>query len=103
LAGLSSAAAAHLSRIPLTSPCAIRYRRRHMAPRKPASATKKDLHLLEQRLLASSVKQKEQIMRHFDVAVEAIRGDLLGANADRIELLHDRITRVEQRVGLAPA
>jgi hypothetical protein len=74
-----------------------------MAPRKPVSATKQDLRLLEQRLLTSSAHQKEEIIRHFDVAVENIRHDLLGANADRIELLQDRIARVEQRVGLAPA
>jgi hypothetical protein len=74
-----------------------------MPARNTAPATQQDLRSLEQRLLKASAQQKQDILRHFDVAVEAIRHDLLGVNADRIELLHDRITRVEQHVGLAPA
>ena len=70
-----------------------------------------DLRSLEGRMtkhfdakLAKAIEESEdRILRHFDLTVETIRHDLLGANADRIELLHDRITRVEQRVGLAPA
>jgi hypothetical protein len=101
-----------------------------MAPRKSEPATKHDLRLLEERLtkrfdhkISESIAGSEarltkhfdhqisqaitdsedRILRHFDLTVETIRHDLLGANADRIELLHDRITRVEQHVGLAPA
>ena len=95
----SNCRSARFVRIPLTAPCNIRYPLRHMAPRKSEPATKQDLRLLEQRLRTT----KEEIIRHFDLTVETIRHDLLGANADRIELLHDRITRVEQHVGLAPA
>ena len=46
---------------------------------------------------------KEDIMRYFDVTVETIRHDLLGANKDRIEQHEDRIRRLEQRIGLRRA
>ncbi len=66
-------------------------------------ATKKDLRALEARLLKSSAEQKDEILRHFDVAVEAIREDLVGANADEIASLTDRVDRLERHIGLAPA
>ena len=74
-----------------------------MPPRKTAPATQQDLRSLEQRLLKASAAHKDEIVRHFDVAVEAIRHDLLGINADEISLLKDRVIRIENRVGLTPA
>jgi hypothetical protein len=74
-----------------------------MPARKTAPATQQDLRSLEQRLLKASAGQKDEILRHFDVVVETIRHDLLGINADEIELLKDRVIRIETRVGLTPA
>ena len=74
-----------------------------MKPRKDAPVTKQDLSLLEQRLLKSSAQQKDEILRHFDVSVEAIHHDLVGARADELELLKDRIRRLEKHAGLIPA
>lgn len=51
---------------------------------------------------------KDDIIRHFDVAVEDIRHDLEGANRDEIGVLKDakrdheqRIVRLEQQAGIA--
>ena len=46
---------------------------------------------------------KDEIIRHFDVAVETIRHDLKGANRDEIETIKDRVTRLEHHTGLLPA
>ncbi len=43
---------------------------------------------------------KDEIIRHFDVAVETIRHDLLGADHDEIEGIKDRVTRLERHTGL---
>jgi hypothetical protein len=51
---------------------------------------------LEQRL----AEHEDRIKRHFDVTVEAIRHDLLGANRDEIEAIKDRIAPLEQHMGL---
>ncbi|MGE0536212.1 MAG: hypothetical protein AB7O68_14625 [Pirellulales bacterium] len=58
---------------------------------------------LEERVDARIAASEERVKRHFDVAVETIRKDLVGANADEIESLKTRVSRVEQHVGLAPA
>ena len=88
-------------------------------------ATKGDLNLLKGEMkvlredLRETLKQfKEEILRyidskqeetfgHFDLAVETIRHDLLGANHDEIEILKDgrknhegRIVVLEQRAGV---
>lgn len=52
-------------------------------------ATKKDLRELEDRLL-----------RHFDLTVETIRHDLLGANRDELELIKDRNRDHERRISV---
>jgi iron-sulfur cluster repair protein YtfE (RIC family) len=46
-------------------------------------------------------QSEERTKRHFDLTVETIRHDLLGANRDEIETLKDRITRVERHLGFA--
>lgn len=56
-------------------------------------ATKRDIGELERRL-------KSDILRHFDLTVETIRHDLLGANRDDIETLKDRVGRLEHHTGL---
>jgi len=50
---------------------------------------------------------KEEILHHFDAAVENIEEELKGANADEISLLHDvdenhetRITAIERQAGM---
>lgn len=58
-----------------------------------APATQKNLKELEVRLLS-------EIKRHFDVTVETIRHDLLGANHDDIEVIKDRVARLEHHTGL---
>lgn len=79
-----------------------------------APATKADITgLMEhldrsiQELYDANSRWKEEIIRHFDVAVEDIRHDLLGARRDEVELLKDghsdhelRLKRVERHVGL---
>jgi len=83
-----------------------------MARRAPASATKEDLRGLqadlarridevEKRLEARIERGMQDVTRHFDVAVESIRHDLLGANRDEIETIKDRVSRLEQHAGLA--
>ncbi len=74
-----------------------------MTPRKPTAATKQDLHALEQRLNRRIESSQQEILRHFDVTVEMIRHDLLGANTDEVASLADRVNRLERHVGLAPA
>lgn len=46
---------------------------------------------------------KEEIIRHFDVRVEDIRHDLLGANKDKLENHEDRLVRLERHAGLRAA
>jgi len=97
-----------------------------MATRKTTPATKQDLRLLEQQLMrridvkfeerdARLIKHferaidkaittsQQEILRHFDLTVETIRHDLLGANADEVASLADRVNRLERHVGLTPA
>lgn len=61
-------------------------------------ATKGDVDLLRQEFEQKLDTVKEEIMRHFDVVVETIRHDLLGANRDDIELLKDGRTDHERRI-----
>lgn len=44
---------------------------------------------------------KDEVKGHFDLAVETIRHDLLGANRDDIASMKDRLTRLERQTGLA--
>jgi hypothetical protein len=82
-----------------------------MTDDKLAPATKQDLQDLEARMaghfdgkITEAINASEdRIKRHFDVAVEAIRHDLLGANADKIALIDDRVDRIEVRLGLSAA
>ena len=57
---------------------------------------KKELQLFEKRIL-------DEVKRYFDVAVENVRHDAMDANHDKIELIKDRVTRLEQHTGLAAA
>ena len=82
-----------------------------------APASKTDIRMLMEQMgayydktedriatLEENLKEwKEEIKRHFDVVVEDIRHDLQGANRDEIESTKDRVTRLEQRAGIAPA
>ena len=50
---------------------------------------------------------KDEILRHFDVIVEDLRHDLIGARSDEIEVLKDgrlnhaqRLRRLERHIGL---
>lgn len=74
-----------------------------MTPRKSAPVTKQDLHVLEQRLNRRIESSQQEILRHFDLTIETIRHDLLGANADEVASLTDRVDRLDRHVGLAPA
>jgi hypothetical protein len=52
---------------------------------------------LEERLAA----HEDRIKRHFDLTVETIRHDLLGAHKDDLESIKDRLIRLERHTGLA--
>lgn len=70
-----------------------------------AAATKGDLSKVKHELKADMHNLKteilEEIKSHFDLAVENIRHDLLGANRDEIEAVKDRVTHLEVHTGLA--
>jgi hypothetical protein len=89
-----------------------------MADDQSAPATKQDLRSVEERLtkdlrtvedrltqrIDSKIGESEaRILRHFDLTVETIRHDLLGANADEITALKESVVRIEAQVGVAPA
>lgn len=72
-------------------------------------ATKKDLHDLEvgvdrklqemdERIDRRFQEMEDRILRHFDLAVETIRSELLGANRDELELVKDRQRNHDQRI-----
>ena len=70
-------------------------------------ATKGDLADLKRELELKLDGFKEEILRHFDVIVEDLRHDLIGARSDEIEVLKDgrrnheeRLRRLERSVGL---
>lgn len=86
------------------------YRVAGMPEHDAAPATKEDIRQLMEMLgssedrTAKHIAESESRMKHyFDVAVENIRVELAGANSDEIESIKNRIKRVEDRVGLAPA
>lgn len=76
-----------------------------------APATKDDIRLLMEqigRLYDANARWKDEIIQHFDVAVESIRHEMQAAHHDSIELLRDqtadhasRIKRLERHAGLA--
>jgi len=53
-----------------------------------------------QRIFGHIDRQAAEIMRHFDVVAEQLRHDALGANRDDIEIVKDRVTRLEHYTGL---
>jgi len=57
----------------------------------------------EQSLRHDMAKLKDEILRHFDLTVETIRHDLLGANHDEIENIKDRVKKLERHTGLVAA
>ena len=61
-------------------------------------ATKHDLNVLRKDLLEFMEGSKEDVMRHFDLTVETIRHDLLGANRDDIGVLKDAKNDHEKRI-----
>ena len=63
------------------------------------SATKADIRAIRDDMNVF----KEEILRHFDLTVEAIRHDLQGVNRDEIETIKDRVTHLERHTGLVPA
>jgi hypothetical protein len=89
-----------------------------MAKGSQAPASKEDIRLLMEqigRLYDSNERWKDEIIRevdgriaasearlkhHFDLAVETIRDDLLGAHKDRIEDHEARIVRLERQTGV---
>ncbi len=47
------------------------------------------------------VQSEERMKAHFDLAVETIRHDLIGANKDDIQNIKQRVKRLEEEVGIA--
>jgi FKBP-type peptidyl-prolyl cis-trans isomerase (trigger factor) len=92
-----------------------------MADDAQAPATKEDIRLLMEQIgtyysqtqqqieayysqtQVQIAEMEERMMRHFDVTVETIRHDLLGANKDKIESHEDRLGRLERHTGLLAA
>lgn len=76
-----------------------------------APATKEDIRLLMEqigKLYDANARWKDEIIEHFDVAVETIRHEMKAAHHDSIDLLRDqnadhakRIERLERHAGLA--
>ena len=71
-------------------------------------ATKHDLRLLKQdidsrldALVGEMVRQFDELRRHFDVAVENVKHEMAGANADEISLLKDTGDNHEKRLRIA--
>ena len=65
------------------------------------AATKGDLKMLEQKIFdRMKTEVVHDIKGHFDLAIETIRYDLLGANKDDIEVVKDRVRRLEVHTGL---
>lgn len=67
-----------------------------------APATKRDLNDLRKELKTDMGEMKEEILRHFDVVAEDLRHDVMGANRDEVELIKDRVTKLERHTGLIP-
>ena len=72
-----------------------------------APATKADIELLMDslgKLYDANERWKQQIIhettRKFDLAVETVRREVPPAKSDQIEVLSDRIRRLEHHVGL---
>ena len=63
-------------------------------------ATKNDL---QEGLLTVKEELLREIKHYFDLTVENIRHDLLGANRDEIEIIKDRVTRLERHTGIVRA
>ena len=88
-----------------------------MAKDSQAPATKTDVAMLmkeiaklygaqdrwKDEIIRQQGRWKDEIIRHFDLTVETIRHDLLGANKDDIDVLKDRVTRLERHTGLVAA
>jgi hypothetical protein len=53
-----------------------------------------------QSLRAQLAASEERMKRHFDVAIEQAKFELLGAKKDDVEVLKDRVTRLERHTGL---
>ena len=82
-----------------------------------APATKLDIRMLMEeigKLYDANKYWKDEMIEHmrnwkddtklyFDSAVENILHDLKGANRDEIEVIKDRVTRLERHTGLAKA
>lgn len=69
-----------------------------------AAATKQDIGILMEEfatIRTEIMDAEERTKRHFDLTVETIRHDLLGANRDDIETIKDRIARLERHAGFA--
>lgn len=63
-------------------------------------ATKDDLRELEIKMDQKMTQLKEEILHHFDAAVENIEQALKGANQDEISLLKDKQYQHEERIGV---
>jgi hypothetical protein len=68
-----------------------------------AAATKQDIQMLMDsmgKLYEANERWKEEIIHEFKVVAEDIRHDALGANKDKIQNHENRITHVEQALGV---
>lgn len=54
---------------------------------------------MDKRILTS----EERTKHHFDVIAENIHREVAGANKDEIEIIKDRVTKLEEHTGLVAA
>lgn len=74
-----------------------------MTPDPKAAATKEDIAMLmdsNAKMYDAMAGWKDELKEHFDVALENVRHDLIGANKDRIEDHEHRLKRLETQTGL---
>lgn len=73
-----------------------------------APATKADIHMMMGeigKLYDANERWKEEVKKdvkeHFDVVIENMHHDYKGAHKDDMENLKNRVTRLEEEVGIA--
>jgi phage host-nuclease inhibitor protein Gam len=61
---------------------------------------KGDIASVVEQLSAQMSADKKELMEHFNVVAENIRHDMASANEEEIDVLGDRVTRLEEHTGL---
>jgi hypothetical protein len=70
------------------------------ATKRDITIVRKEIHDSATQLRSEMKEMKDEILHHFDVAVENIEDSLRGANADEISLLKTNLDLHEERIGM---